>query len=397
MSRPSARPPSWSAPDTGAMAGTALGSLLGPAGGAVGGVLGRGLGYLYKGISGQGSYTVAENSIVQPSAEPVPAFGTTSIRIKNKEYLGDILTSSMAGGFTQTSFTLNPGLAGTFPWLSQIALNFQQYKFEGLVFEYISNSGDAITGTNTALGKLIIATDYNVLQPQFANEQSMLITEFSNFDKPSKNILHAIECSPALRSQVLNYIRNAEVPTGADLKTYDLGRTTVATIGAQGTNVNLGAIWVSYDVFLCKPYLNDFATRDSAHLYSTTTTNAAPLTGMALQGGSTLLPTINGNTITFNANAGQTLLVSAYWTGNSTALTFNALSTFGLVGVNLFGTDNTYQISSNGTTSTVMYFAAAYSVTSDLNGLIFPNSSTYPAVPTSAHLFITQLDTAIVT
>jgi hypothetical protein len=39
-----------------------------------------------------------------------------------------------------------------FPWLSNIAQNFESYKLRGLVFEFKSMSGDALTSTNTALG-----------------------------------------------------------------------------------------------------------------------------------------------------------------------------------------------------------------------------------------------------
>lgn len=236
--------------------GYAAGNAIVPGiGGAVGSVIGSAAQRLYRTITGSGDYSIKYNTLENPLL-PVPTFGSSCIRIKNREYIGDVITSSTAGAFKIETFPLNPGLNATFPWLSKIASNFEQYMFLGVIFEYVSNSGDAITGTNTALGKLIMATDYNAGNAPFNTEQQMLITEFSNFGKPAVNLLHAIECSSDQRPQLLNYVRSAAVPAGQDVKTYDLGNTSFASIGQQGTNVNVGALWVSYDVFLCKPILD---------------------------------------------------------------------------------------------------------------------------------------------
>lgn len=70
--------------------------------------------------------------------ENLPAFsgGKTTI-IRNREYITDIIGPSSGGLptlFNNTVFSLNPGIATTFPWLSAIASSYDTYKFHGLVF-----------------------------------------------------------------------------------------------------------------------------------------------------------------------------------------------------------------------------------------------------------------------
>lgn len=131
----------------------------------------------------------------------------------------------------------------------------------GLIFEFVSTSADALSSTNTALGKVIMATDYNALDSVFVNENEMYACEFCNSGKPSETMIHAVECSPAENPLKLNYIRSGDVPSGADLRFYDLGIFEIATVGSQAA-ATIGDLWVSYDVTLCKPSLQSVVGGD---------------------------------------------------------------------------------------------------------------------------------------
>jgi hypothetical protein len=72
--------------------------------------------------------------------------------VMNREFIGDIITSSTAGAFSANTFYVNPGNANTFPWLSNVALQFESYTCHGLLFEYRTMSSDSLNSTNTALG-----------------------------------------------------------------------------------------------------------------------------------------------------------------------------------------------------------------------------------------------------
>lgn len=229
--------------------GSAVGGVIAPGviGTNVGGLLGAGAGAVIDRITGQGDYTIKSNTLIK--AAPVPSFGKGCIRVQHREMLYDVTSS---GVFKLSPFDINPGLRTSFPWLAQIAQNFEMYKFHGLIFEYVSTSGDALTGTNTALGKVIMATDYNVLDDNFDNEQQMYTTEFSNSGKPATNLIHAVECAPPENPLKLYYIRTGATTTG-DQRFYDLGRFQIAVSGCQSVGNPIGELWVSYDVSLCKP------------------------------------------------------------------------------------------------------------------------------------------------
>lgn len=123
--------------------GGALGSMSGiPSGRNFGSEVGRRISRLI----GSGDYQVNEvsvNNLIKPGkATPSMSFGgdSLSIRVRHREFLGDILTGGVAGVFTNNVFPINAGLRTSFPYLSQIAGNFEEYCFNGLVFEFISTA-----------------------------------------------------------------------------------------------------------------------------------------------------------------------------------------------------------------------------------------------------------------
>lgn len=244
--------------NAGRIAGGLMGKAIGgPAGGAIGSKLGSYAHYIGK-IFGSGDYVTASAGVKQNSVQglgsQVPSFGTESIRIRRREYIGDIISSPTANTFNIQSFALNPGLAGTFPWMSEVCGNtYQQYRINGMVFEFRSMSADALNSTNTALGSVVMCTDYDSKDAVFTTKQQMENTMFGVSCKPSSCMIHAIECARNQTSVSELYIRSGAVPSGADIRLYDHGRFSVATTGVQGTNVNLGELWVSADFTLLKP------------------------------------------------------------------------------------------------------------------------------------------------
>jgi len=131
---------------------------------------------LFQSLSGSGDYaldmkevpyTVAANTVVNPMMAPtVPMINDDrgATRVRHREFIRTIKMDS--GAFSVSPFRLQPGDATTFPWLSPIARNFQQYKFLGCVLEFVSTSG-IYNSVTPALGQVIMATNYNVSQPLF--------------------------------------------------------------------------------------------------------------------------------------------------------------------------------------------------------------------------------------
>ncbi|AYP28894.1 MAG: coat protein [Cressdnaviricota sp.] len=244
----------------GAGLGTILGTALGgPAGGALGGIIGKGAGSVLSKIFGHGDYDISnvghikQNALINASQAPAFGSGRVAVNLKHREFLGDVISSATAGQFTIKDYAINPGLVATFPWMSDVVgASFQQYRINGMTFEFRSMSSDALNSTNTALGSVVMCTDYDSKDVPFTSKQQMENTEFGVSCKPSQNMMHAIECQRNMTAVSELYIRAYAVPSGADIRLYDLGRFSVATVGCQGTSVNLGELWVSYDVDVFK-------------------------------------------------------------------------------------------------------------------------------------------------
>ena len=171
------------------------------------------------------------------------------VRVKHREFLG-VISSSTA--FTTQRFELNPGLDRLMPWGSAIARNFQQYTIKSMAFEFISTSATAlVSGTNTALGQISIATQYDALNPEFRNLSDLLNSQWSTSTKVSSDLVHPIETERIQTTAMPLYVRSGRQV--GDLRLYDHGATTFAVYGCQSTGDVLGQIFVSYECEFYKP------------------------------------------------------------------------------------------------------------------------------------------------
>jgi hypothetical protein len=219
-------------------------------GGPVGGWVGNKLGNWLGSVTGLGSYHVKQNSILQGT---VPSFGVDpgSVVVSHREFITDIFGAT---AFTLLQFPLNPGMRATFPWLSLMAAQYEEYEMLGMLVEFKTTSANALNSTNTALGTVIIATDYDCSDPGFTNKQAMEAYQYSTSCSPAESMLHPIEC--AKNQTVLNrlYIRSGAVPVGFDQRFFDMGVINVAVAGMQAA-ANIGELWVTYHVKFLKPKL----------------------------------------------------------------------------------------------------------------------------------------------
>lgn len=228
---------------------------------AAGGLISQGMNKFWNWITGKGAYNIRKNTLV--SGRP-PLFQSRmgmdgSMEFAHSEFLQDI---SGSVNFTLQQFFVNPGLFSTFPYLSNLASHFEQYEMMGLVFQFKSTSANALNSTNTALGVVIMSTEYDVLDLPFANKQQMEAYMFTTSCAPSDSMVHPIECAPRANVLTDGYVRTDGYPTGADPRFYDLGNFQIATVGMQAAAV-IGELWVSYHVRLKKPKL---PTPSGSHL-----------------------------------------------------------------------------------------------------------------------------------
>jgi hypothetical protein len=144
-----------------------------------------------------------------------------------------------------------------FPWLSQIAVNFEEYEFRQLIFGFKSVSAE-VTTANTQLGSVIMACNYNVTNPSFTSKIPMMEYESSLSARITDTITFGIECDPTKNGMsAILYItpgNTPQVPLGQDPKTFYLGLFQVAVNQTLATG-EVGELWVEYDCVLRKKKL----------------------------------------------------------------------------------------------------------------------------------------------
>jgi hypothetical protein len=320
--------------------GTAAGGYLGgPQGALLGRQIGSSLGEGIKSLTGFGDYVIKENSLysVSPGNPPSIMNGALpggSIVISHKEYLGDVISSSSANTFDIKSYEINPGISRSYPFLSQLAQNFQQYKVMGMIYEYRTMSADALNSTNTSLGQIIMATNYDALSPDYASKAEMENSAYAQSVKPSVSCVHYIECDTSTMPISELYVRGGSIPNNSDKRMYDLGRFQIATNGFQGTSVNAGELWCSYQIMLLKPKIWDALGQDVDYytcIQDGTCDAAAPIGAVANMIVPPISPytgQVNNLNVTFDSNLiiripGSTVRkyynIIFLWRGSSTA------------------------------------------------------------------------------
>lgn len=295
--------------------------------------LGTGIGSIF----GSGDYTFTgpkpQNNVLVNGAE-IPQFSSTRQTnvVCHREYLRDWTGVS---AFSNQGFRLNPGDDYTFPWLSAIAQNYQEYKFHGLVFEFKPLITDFVTGG--APGVVVMATNYNANDPIYASKQQMENSEFAVSVKPTLNLMHGVECDTSQTPTPIKYVRDGPVPAGQDAKLYDLGTFQFANQGSP-TQL-LGEIWVSYCVEFFKPILPQTVggTIPSATVARSGPTSLAPLGETLLYSTGNMTVSSDWNSISWEALPKQKFIIAIVWDAPvAVVLDYPPPTLSGCLGVNLY-------------------------------------------------------------
>jgi len=327
--------------------GSALGGVVGRKFGnaALGSRLGGKLGARISRLIGSGDYTSSErvsyNSLF-PSATregALSSFGSTnsSVRIKHREYLDDVYSGG-SNAFSINAWPIQPGLAATFQYLSQIATNFEEYVFHGLVFEYVSTTSPYFSAG--AMGSVIMSCEYDPTLPAYTSKPQMENSDFAISARPDTSMLFGIECKDQPVSG--RYVRTTQV--GQPLSMTDMGNFYLATQTQIAEGTILGELWVTYDIEFRKPHISPARYG----IFRASTVNGTTAFKVNSSYGALLNTTITGTgstyTVTFpDANIGDIYLITQKLTAVGTGAALAAVSTS--TGVSLSVSKlSTYQI-----------------------------------------------------
>jgi hypothetical protein len=331
-------------------------------GGAQGRTFGGNLG---KGVSryvGFGDYGLIGGGQNNPTLAGPNFAGNGRVIVSHREYLSDVVGST---AWSVSSYSVNPGLAATFPWFSKLASNFEQYRLLGCVFEYRTTSANALNSTNTALGTVIMAADYDSLDNAFQNKQQMEAYEGAVSTAPSYSAACGIECKSNQTTLTKQYVRVGAIPSGADIRMYDMANFQIATVGMQAA-ATIGELWVSYRVELLKPKL---ATPVGQQLpaarftFAATSNNSFVLSTVVASATNVLAISITANAVTLAANQPGRYIIwytvdagTSYTSGGS--LTLTNLSSVGSFPSST-GSSSTSQFTAGNTTTSFVQAGCA--------------------------------------
>jgi len=216
----------------------------------------------------------------------------------NDEYIAEVTVASEPA-FNNVVYSVNPGQANTFPWLSRIAQNFEKYRFEYLEFYYKREVSEYATAGQS--GKVIFSFDTDASDPAPTTKQQMEDTDPHVDALPSENMTLVVPTNMLHGSTDALYVRSGALPANTDIKTYDVGNLNVATTGIT-SNVAVGELHVRYVCVLSVPVLEGVgASNAMGAMITTTGTTASPLLAGVATGAITISQSLT--TVTFTGLA----------------------------------------------------------------------------------------------
>lgn len=168
------------------------------------------------------------------------------IVFRHREYVMDVTPTSSAFE-TQALLSINPGLAATFPLLSEFAWHFTQYQFTQLVFRFRSLVTDSY---GTATGSVMMATLYDNNAAPFATKRDLENSMYTISGRVTDVLDMGIELTRGHMALggTFYYIRNEDK---VDVNDYDIGIVQLVTLGAK-PNFTIGELWAEYVCTLSK-------------------------------------------------------------------------------------------------------------------------------------------------
>jgi hypothetical protein len=206
-------------------------------------------------LIGSGDYVANDlvagsNTVMMPMSLSKDKSNHQTIRVQHREYITD-LRSLSAVDFNTQVINVNPADSTTFPWLSNLASNFEQYKMHGLAFEFVSSTSEFYQ--NSGMGTIMIGAQYDLTSPVYTSKRIMENSDEVISFRPDKNAVYGVECKGQMLGKYTT--REASIPPTnfSDFIRLVIGYNTPIT-------PVLGELWAVYDVELYRPIITNIAS-----------------------------------------------------------------------------------------------------------------------------------------
>jgi hypothetical protein len=190
-----------------------------------------------------------------------------ALLVKHREFVTDL--AAVDNGLNLKTFVANPGLTSLFTWLPMLAYNYETYRFNNLKLLYRPTCSTQTTGS------IIIYFDTDPTdapassKAQAAANQGSVIT----------GLWSPVECNvqrEMLRKRPKYYVRSGLLTSGS-YDAYDVGNFQVQFITPGFLNVNIGELWVEYEIEFLTPELRTNLPPLAKHIQGTTDFLTNPL------------------------------------------------------------------------------------------------------------------------
>jgi len=162
--------------------------------------------------------------------------------IKHKEFISDISGSVL---FSAQQYSVNPGLALSFPWLNSIAAAYETYRFKRLHFVFESSK------SATTNGSVLLAMDFDPSDSSPTTKAQALA--YNNAIRGPVWETFTYVCSPGdLAKMNQKFIRFGALSAGQDALLYDVGNLFVCPSGLPDDAL-IGELHVDYEVEMFTP------------------------------------------------------------------------------------------------------------------------------------------------
>lgn len=191
--------------------------------------------------------------------------GVTSI--KHRAFLKAINNSIV---YSVERVPCNPGLGGSFPWLSKMAKRYEEYRFTKLRYEFRS-----VAATSTP-GVVMMSFDYDAADENPTSKAVQAQTIPNSESNAWMNNDLTIPLDKSWR-----FVRSGVLGSNLDIKTYDAGSLLISS--AYGSGIVCGELYVEYSVEFRRP-TDGPEVSGQLHALSTSFTDIFPVNGVTFGG-----------------------------------------------------------------------------------------------------------------
>jgi hypothetical protein len=197
-----------------------------------------------KGMSANIFAPAAQARLVTTAKPQISYRKSGACNVRHVEYVADVTGST---NFATTTYAIQPGLVGSFPWLSAIAKRFETYHFRALRAWYLVESA------TTETGFIVYAVDYDAAEAAPLSKLIAMSYQNSVRGVPWEEFAHT-STAANLTKRPQYYVRTGALAANLDIKSYDVGNLFVCTGGNVGTT-GRGELYFEYDIDLFTPQL----------------------------------------------------------------------------------------------------------------------------------------------